>query len=123
MVEAVAQGLQDTGGGAALASVDRESESKCQTADVHVRLTWSACLLCSIGSNRLDLQFYTSRNLAKPYAQWSPPYTTAEPDITSIELEPTDDFLVMASDGLFMDLNSQQVVEYVGGQSMPCDAM
>ena len=37
----------------------------------------------------------------KPFAQWTPPYTTAEPDITSIDLQPTDDFLVMASDGLF----------------------
>jgi len=59
-------------------------------------------------------EFYNARTLSKPYAHWTPPYTTAEPDITSYSLHPDDEFLVMASDGLFQDLHSQQVVEMVG---------
>jgi serine/threonine protein phosphatase PrpC len=53
-------------------------------------------------------EFYNARTLNKPYAVWTPPYTTVEPDITSYELREEDEFMVMASDGLFQDLNSQQ---------------
>lgn len=53
-------------------------------------------------------EYYTSRTLARPYRQWTPPYTTVEPDITTYQLQSEDEFMVMASDGLFQDLNSQQ---------------
>lgn len=72
------------------------------------------CLVSSRSSSPQRREFYNSRVLNKPYSVWTPPYTTAEPDITQYDLQPEDEFMVMASDGLFQDLNSQQVVEYVG---------
>lgn len=59
-------------------------------------------------------EFYSARSLSRPYASWTPPYTTAEPDITEYELQSGDSFLVQASDGLFQDLSSAQVVSIVG---------
>lgn len=53
-------------------------------------------------------EFYNARRLSKPYATWTPPYTTVEPDITEYQLQHEDEFMVMATDGLFQDLNSQQ---------------
>jgi pyruvate dehydrogenase phosphatase len=58
--------------------------------------------------------YYNARSLSRPYSHWTPPYTTAEPDITEYTLHPDDEFMVMATDGLFQDLHSQQVVELVG---------
>ncbi|KAJ3108564.1 hypothetical protein HDU97_000846 [Phlyctochytrium planicorne] len=46
----------------------------------------------------------------------SPPYLTAEPVITRYRLDPTRDrFLVLATDGLFDELESEEVVDIVAG--------
>lgn len=45
---------------------------------------------------------------------WFPPYTTAEPEISERELDADDMFIVLASDGLFDHLSSQDVIESVG---------
>ena len=46
-------------------------------------------------------------------AVYRPPYTTAEPEVWAHDLTDADDFLVLSTDGLFEDLSSQEVVEYV----------
>ncbi|RPD68513.1 protein serine/threonine phosphatase 2C [Lentinus tigrinus ALCF2SS1-7] len=43
----------------------------------------------------------------------TPPYITAEPEVTSIEIEPGD-FLIMGSDGLWESLTSEEAVGLVG---------
>jgi pyruvate dehydrogenase phosphatase len=45
---------------------------------------------------------------------WRPPYTTALPQVSQHKLTPDDVFLVIATDGLWMDLSSEQVVQAVG---------
>lgn len=45
---------------------------------------------------------------------WNAPYTTVRPDIVKHDIKQGDSFLVMATDGLYQDLSSQEVVEYVG---------
>ena len=42
------------------------------------------------------------------YTAWTPPYTTAEPEIRQHTLTTDDLFMVMATDGLFQDMTSQQ---------------
>ncbi len=54
--------------------------------------------------------------------QWHPPYTTAEPDVTQHTLTAQDEFIVMATDGLFEDLSPEAVVEYVGEYLQSPDA-
>eukprot|EP00472_Partenskyella_glossopodia_P005162 CAMPEP_0197542028 /NCGR_PEP_ID=MMETSP1318-20131121/67486_1 /TAXON_ID=552666 /ORGANISM="Partenskyella glossopodia, Strain RCC365" /LENGTH=301 /DNA_ID=CAMNT_0043101265 /DNA_START=1343 /DNA_END=2248 /DNA_ORIENTATION=- len=44
---------------------------------------------------------------------WTPPYVTAEPEISRRNISYGDEFLVLACDGLFQDLSSQQVVDGV----------
>lgn len=60
--------------------------------------------------------FYAQPRLVEAYRQtgWTVPYTTAQPDITTHNLQSNDEFLVLATDGLFADLTSQQVVDLVG---------
>ncbi|TFK80071.1 protein serine/threonine phosphatase 2C [Polyporus arcularius HHB13444] len=43
----------------------------------------------------------------------TPPYLTAEPEVTSIEIQPGD-FLIMGSDGLWESLTSEEAVGLVG---------
>ena len=45
---------------------------------------------------------------------WTAPYTTAEPEIKSHQLQDNDDYLIISTDGLFQDMSSQQVATYVG---------
>lgn len=44
---------------------------------------------------------------------WTPPYVTAEPDITEYQMHPNDEFMVLSSDGLYSTLHPNQVVEAV----------
>jgi pyruvate dehydrogenase phosphatase len=49
-----------------------------------------------------------------PAHTWLPPYSSSQPDVTQYQLQEGDEFLVVSTDGLFQDLTSQQVVDYVG---------
>jgi serine/threonine protein phosphatase PrpC len=49
-----------------------------------------------------------------PANTWLPPYSSSQPDVTQYQLREGDEFLVVSTDGLFQDLTSQQVVDYVG---------
>jgi serine/threonine protein phosphatase PrpC len=60
-------------------------------------------------------EFFAARDrLRERYGTWTAPYTTADPDITAYKLSPRDEFLVLASDGLFQELTPALVTKYVG---------
>lgn len=73
-----------------------------------------------------DVRFkWDSETQEKVYKQFSvpyftekeyfltPPYLTAEPEITTYQLQRTDKFLVLASDGLWDMLSNEEVVHFV----------
>ena len=43
----------------------------------------------------------------------TPPYLTAEPEVTSYQLQRTDKFLILASDGLWDMLSNEEAVDFV----------
>lgn len=52
--------------------------------------------------------------LARKLENWHPPYTTAMPEVISHKITPADQFVVLATDGLFDFFTSQEVVDMVG---------
>jgi serine/threonine protein phosphatase PrpC len=50
------------------------------------------------------------------------PYVSAEPDISTVQLEDTDEFVVLASDGVFDVFDNEQVVQIVQSASSPQEA-
>lgn len=60
------------------------------------------------------MEYFHEWSGASRYQHWTPPYVTAEPEMAQHTLTAQDRFMVMATDGLFQDLTSQQVVEIVG---------
>jgi len=68
-----------------------------------------------------QLRYFTEKSKLSPdlgaryrATGWFPPYTTAAPEISQHNIAPNDEFLVLATDGLFSDMTSQQVVDYMG---------
>jgi pyruvate dehydrogenase phosphatase len=60
-------------------------------------------------------RFYGPAPLTPKYDVQTPPYITAEPVVTSTKIDPTKpSFLIMATDGLWDMLSSQQGVDLVG---------
>lgn len=57
--------------------------------------------------------FYEHPRRPKQHKVWNPPYTTAHPDIHVHPLDDSDRFIVLATDGLFDFLSSQEVVDTV----------
>jgi hypothetical protein len=55
-------------------------------------------------------EFVTPGCLSEP---WQPPYTTATPEVTIRAIQPSDRFVVLASDGLWDLLSSQDVVDVI----------
>lgn len=55
-------------------------------------------------------EFVANNCLSEP---WKPPYTTAAPEITRSQLTEQDRFIVLASDGLWDLLSSQEVVDLI----------
>ncbi|XP_006028183.1 pyruvate dehydrogenase [acetyl-transferring]-phosphatase 2, mitochondrial isoform X2 [Alligator sinensis] len=77
-----------------------------------VQLKWSKELQQSVlenGSNVEALNIYQY----VPPNYYTPPYLTAEPEVTYHKLRRKDRFLVMASDGLWDMLNNEDVVKLV----------
>ena len=61
-------------------------------------------------------KFYGTPPLTPRYDCLTPPYLTAEPVVTTTKLDPNRQaFLIMATDGLWYTLSSQQAVDLVGG--------
>lgn len=66
--------------------------------------------------NKVRAQYLNDGNSGRQKApNATPPYLTAEPVVTSVEIQPSKgDFVVMASDGLWDILSNQEVVALVG---------
>ncbi|KAF9894286.1 hypothetical protein FE257_007789 [Aspergillus nanangensis] len=63
----------------------------------------------------MQRRFYGPPPLVPTYNIQTPPYLTAEPVVTSIKINPGNpSFLIMATDGLWDMLSSQQAVDLVG---------
>lgn len=45
---------------------------------------------------------------------WTPPYVTVKPDISCYRITENDRFMILSTDGLFQDLHSAEIVQYVG---------
>ncbi|KAI9137788.1 phosphatase 2C-like domain-containing protein [Paraphysoderma sedebokerense] len=73
---------------------------------------WSIPTLEKISNTFFADSNYRRRWIPKNYK--SPPYVTAEPEITYHKLTTQDQFVVLATDGLWENLNSQDVVTLVG---------
>ena len=61
----------------------------------------------------------SGRYIRYRYFGETPPYMTAEPEITTTEVQP-DDFLVLGSDGLWECLTNEEVVGMVGYHETVC---
>jgi hypothetical protein len=60
-----------------------------------------------------DFYEYCNSTRGRKPKFWTPPYTTAEPDIAEHKLTTDDHFMVLATDGLFEELTSDEVVQYM----------
>lgn len=82
-----------------------------------VRFKWSAEMLNRVYETRLDVLSAISeavRTLPPHYL--TPPYLSAQPEVTRHHIRPTDKFLVLATDGLWELMHRQTVVQLVGKQ-------
>ncbi|CAL1592177.1 unnamed protein product [Knipowitschia caucasica] len=81
-----------------------------------VRFKWSLELQQSIISSlesTVDLDSLNLYNYVPPN-YLSPPYLDVTPEITHHKLRPQDRFLILATDGLWDELSSQEAVRFVG---------
>ncbi|XP_061730465.1 pyruvate dehydrogenase [acetyl-transferring]-phosphatase 1, mitochondrial-like [Nerophis ophidion] len=80
-----------------------------------IRFKWSAETLSRMYETRADVLSVVSegaRTLPPHYL--TPPYLSAEPEVTQHLITPSDKFLVLASDGLWELMHRQTVVQLVG---------
>uniref|UniRef100_A0AAJ7WZY8 [Pyruvate dehydrogenase [acetyl-transferring]]-phosphatase 1, mitochondrial n=1 Tax=Petromyzon marinus TaxID=7757 RepID=A0AAJ7WZY8_PETMA len=75
-----------------------------------VRFKWSVELQRRV----LDETGYAGRQYFFPPNYHTPPYLTAKPEITHHRLRPQDEFVVLATDGLWEVMHRQEVVRLVG---------
>ncbi|XP_076603428.1 pyruvate dehydrogenase [acetyl-transferring]-phosphatase 1, mitochondrial-like [Chaetodon auriga] len=82
-----------------------------------VRFKWSAEMLSRVYEARPDILSAVSevvRTLPPHYL--TPPYLSAQPEVTQHRIRPADKFLVLATDGLWELMHRQTVVQLVGEQ-------
>ncbi|XP_078527157.1 pyruvate dehydrogenase [acetyl-transferring]-phosphatase 2, mitochondrial isoform X2 [Lissotriton helveticus] len=77
-----------------------------------VRFKWSKELQKSVLENACDIEALNIYQYTPPN-YYTPPYLTAEPEITYHKLRPQDKFLIIASDGLWDMLDNENVVRLV----------
>uniref|UniRef100_A0A8C8R9U6 Pyruvate dehyrogenase phosphatase catalytic subunit 2 n=1 Tax=Pelusios castaneus TaxID=367368 RepID=A0A8C8R9U6_9SAUR len=77
-----------------------------------VRFKWSKELQRSVLKNGCDVESLNIYQYAPPN-YYTPPYLTAEPEVSYHKLRRQDKFLVIASDGLWDMLNNEEVVRIV----------
>ncbi|KAM4614359.1 pyruvate dehydrogenase [acetyl-transferring]-phosphatase 2, mitochondrial isoform 1-T2 [Discoglossus pictus] len=77
-----------------------------------VGFKWSRELQKSVLHNACDIEPLNIYQFS-PLNYHTPPYLTAEPEVTYHKLRPQDKFLVLASDGLWDMLDNQEVVKLV----------
>lgn len=58
-------------------------------------------------------EFINSIPILKRFSSFNSPYISSEPEITAFEIADEDDFIVMASDGIWDELENQDVVDIV----------
>lgn len=63
-------------------------------------------------------EFIKSIPLLKRFSSFNPPYITSEPEITAFNIGAEDEFIVMASDGIWDELDNQDVVDIVSESLM-----
>ncbi|ETO29292.1 hypothetical protein RFI_07831 [Reticulomyxa filosa] len=56
-----------------------------------------------------DTEYFKRWSGSKYYNVWTPPYVTAKPDISYYQIQDEDKFMIIATDGLFQDLNNVDV--------------
>ncbi|NWW79646.1 PDP2 phosphatase, partial [Climacteris rufus] len=79
-----------------------------------VQLKWSKELQHSVLENGCDVEALNIYQYVPPNYH-TPPYLTAEPEVTYHKLRSKDKFLVIASDGLWEMLSNERVVQLVAG--------
>lgn len=82
-----------------------------------VRFKWTGELLSRVYESRPDVLSAVSdvvRTLPPHYL--TPPYLSAQPEVTRHLIRPTDKFLVLATDGLWELMHRQTVIQLVGEQ-------
>lgn len=82
-----------------------------------VRFKWSAEMLSRVYETRPDILSTVSevvRGLPPDYL--TPPYLSAQPEVTQHRIRPADKFLVLATDGLWELMHRQTVIQLVGEQ-------
>lgn len=77
-----------------------------------VQLKWSKELQRSVLERGFDTEALNIYQFTPPHYH-TPPYLTAEPEVTYHRLRPQDKFLVLASDGLWDVLDNEDVVRLV----------
>ncbi|XP_042294241.1 pyruvate dehydrogenase [acetyl-transferring]-phosphatase 2, mitochondrial [Sceloporus undulatus] len=85
-----------------------------------VRFKWSQELQQSVLGNSCNTEALNIYEYALPNYH-TPPYLTAEPEITYHKLRRQDKFLVIASDGLWDMLSNEEVVKLVGDHLAEAD--
>ncbi|XP_062316150.1 pyruvate dehydrogenase [acetyl-transferring]-phosphatase 1, mitochondrial [Osmerus eperlanus] len=80
-----------------------------------VKFKWSGEMLSRIHEARPEIQSLASEfSKTLPPNYHTPPYLTAEPEVTRHRLRPRDKFLVLATDGLWELMHRQTVVQVIG---------
>lgn len=82
-----------------------------------IRLKWSAEMLNRVYETRPDVMSVAVEAVrTQPLHYLTPPYLSAQPEITRHQIRPCDKFLVLATDGLWELMHRQTVVQLVGEQ-------
>ncbi|XP_028667825.2 pyruvate dehydrogenase [acetyl-transferring]-phosphatase 1, mitochondrial [Erpetoichthys calabaricus] len=79
-----------------------------------VKFKWSTELQSRIFENRPELVSGNEYAKILPTNYHTPPYLTAEPEVTYHRLRPQDKFLILATDGLWEQMHRQNVVQVIG---------
>lgn len=77
-------------------------------SDFPLRVAGTLMVTRAIGDAYLKRSEYSY----PPYQDYTP-YITSEPEVISHQIKPEDDFIVMASDGLWEILSNEEVVEFI----------
>ncbi|XP_020372233.1 pyruvate dehydrogenase [acetyl-transferring]-phosphatase 1, mitochondrial-like [Rhincodon typus] len=79
-----------------------------------VKFKWSLELQKRVLESRPELLTGDEFSRSYPANYYTPPYLTAEPEVTHHRLRPQDKFLILATDGLWDVMHRQNVVQIVG---------
>ncbi|KAM7421793.1 hypothetical protein PAMA_010037 [Pampus argenteus] len=82
-----------------------------------VRFKWNIEMLSRVYETRPDVLSAVSEAVRTPPPHYlTPPYLSAQPEVTRHHITPSDKFLVLATDGLWELMHRQTVIQLVGEQ-------